>query len=235
MSSTTLCENKYNDKDSNEQELHNKKRIILFAFNNTEASRAIYQWALENYFQSETDHIYLLSVIKTPQILSQTRTADLWIFGAGMLSGVAVEMFNYKEYLHWQQKKEAEVRSYLEELKNELSSRNITSSMIIIEGNPHDEILNVCDNVNPDVVLMGTSLNKKNLFSRSSSKVSVLQKKLTSTPIVTLSRENKPQQLNSDSSKKKIRKTFGFIKHSLCQRASYSSLSKEKNTYTKLE
>ncbi|CAG8591747.1 4661_t:CDS:2 [Ambispora leptoticha] len=240
MSSITLCGNNennnefHNDKILNAQKPHNNKRIILFPFNNTEASREIYQWALENYFQSEIDHIYLLSVIKTPCLLSPLySSAGLWMFGAGMLSGISVEA----EYLDWQRRKEAEVRSYLGELKNELSSRNITSSILIIEGNPRDEILNMCNNIDPDVVLMGTSLKKNTNLLRSSSIVYDIQKKLASTTVVTLNRDdnNNVRQLNNGFlSKQRIREMIGYLKYSLRRKASYSSFSTE-NTYTKLE
>ncbi|CAG8582507.1 2927_t:CDS:2 [Dentiscutata heterogama] len=164
-----------------------RRKILLPYKPNSSSSLELYQWASTNYFQSSLDHVYFVSVINIPRI-RYPAPDNVWSFG--YQSNVSTN-FDYEKNLQRIKNEENAVKNGLEDIVNELRSKNITSSLIIKKGNTHKELLSACKSIKPDVILMSHSNNDHQrrkltklfkLFDRSI--VNLMKKKFPNIPIV---------------------------------------------------
>ncbi|CAG8702632.1 6162_t:CDS:2 [Dentiscutata erythropus] len=180
---------------------HQIRRKILLPYKpNSSSSLELYQWASTNYFQSSLDHVYFVSVINIPRV-RYPAPDNVWSFQNNVSTNV-----DYEKNLQHIKNEENAVKNGLEDIVNELRSKNITSSLIIKRGNTNKELLSACKSIKPDVILMSHSNNDDHqrrkltklfkIFDRSI--VNLMKKKFPNIPIV-INNEDDDNQDNSKS------------------------------------
>ncbi|KAG9300388.1 hypothetical protein G9A89_010012 [Geosiphon pyriformis] len=154
-----------------------RRRRVMLAYHESEPATQLFQWALDDFLQPDLDHVFLVMVVTLPKV-SNFLYSDLLMVGVGMVPNVTIQSQMPFQDTEWQKRKEQEARNQLENLSRQLYYKNITSTLIILEGNPRHELLDLCKSIKPDVVLIGERGRKKirNLVVRS--KIEHFQKKL---------------------------------------------------------
>ncbi|CAG8567776.1 4877_t:CDS:2 [Acaulospora morrowiae] len=139
-----------------------RKVLLFYNPNSSTKSRNLYEWALENYLQPSIDHVFLVSVINIPRVVYPAPEM-LWSFGLKGYGNV-INTYDHRECLSYLKSKEDSVRNILEKISCELRCKNITSCITIERGNGNGALLDACESIKPDVILIGSSKKCKRKF-----------------------------------------------------------------------
>jgi len=136
-------------------ELHLRRKILL-AYDNSEYSKAVFQYATENIFVANRDHVSLATVVDEEQsawLLAHTSRAQN---AENMKTNRRLSLSNHSE-----------ASEFLKPLTEELSSKGVTSNYYILKGDPKVQLIKLAENAHVDLVIVGTrglGVLKRNLL-----------------------------------------------------------------------
>ncbi|CAJ0835980.1 76_t:CDS:2 [Entrophospora sp. SA101] len=136
-------------------ELHLRRKILL-AYDNSEYSKAVFQYATENIFIANKDHVSLATVVDEEQsawLLAHTSRAQN---AENMKTNRRLSLSNHSE-----------ASEFLKPLTEELSSKGVTSNYYILKGDPKVQLIKLAENAHVDLVIVGTrglGVLKRNLL-----------------------------------------------------------------------
>ncbi|CAG8618751.1 5710_t:CDS:2 [Ambispora gerdemannii] len=136
-------------------ELHLRRKILL-AYDNSEYSKFVYQYCLDNLFIPNRDHVSLVTVLDEEQSI---------FLMAHKSRAQSAENRKRNRRLSFTENQEAS--DILRPLAEELSSKGITSNVYTLKGDPKYQLLKLADNSHADLFVVGTrglGLLKRNLL-----------------------------------------------------------------------
>jgi nucleotide-binding universal stress UspA family protein len=134
-----------------------RRRTILLAYNPNciTKSQQLFEWAISNIIRPNLDHVYIFSVLHAQR--TYYPVIDVWTFGlVGYANTYSNTTYN-EDYQNYIKNEQECTRNTLKNLAGELTKRNVTSNIIISRGNAREELLKICESINPDMVLIGSS------------------------------------------------------------------------------
>jgi nucleotide-binding universal stress UspA family protein len=136
-------------------ELHLRRKILL-AYDNSEYSKAVFQYATENIFVANRDHVSLATVVDEEQ--------SAWLLAH---TSRAQNAENMKTNRRLSLSNQSEASEFLKPLAEELSSKGVTSNYYILKGDPKVQLVKLAENAHVDLVIVGTrglGVLKRNLL-----------------------------------------------------------------------
>lgn len=136
-------------------ELHLRRKILL-AYDNSEYSKAVFQYAMENIFIANKDHVSLATVVDEEQsawLLAHTSRAQN---AENMKTNRRLSLSNHSE-----------ASEFLKPLTEELASKGVTSNYYILKGDAKVQLIKLAENAHVDLVIVGTrglGVLKRNLL-----------------------------------------------------------------------
>ncbi|KAF0520635.1 adenine nucleotide alpha hydrolases-like protein [Gigaspora margarita] len=136
-------------------ELHLRRKILL-AYDNSEYSKAVFQYALDNIFVPNKDHVALATVVDEEQ--------SMWLLAH---NSRAQNAENMKRNRRLSLTEHSEASDILKPLSEDLASKGITSNFYILKGDPKVQLVKLAEHAHVDLVVVGTrglGLIKRNLL-----------------------------------------------------------------------
>ncbi|CAG8658846.1 19826_t:CDS:2 [Dentiscutata erythropus] len=136
-------------------ELHLRRKILL-AYDNSEYSKAVFQYALDNIFIPNKDHVALATVLDEEQ--------SMWLLAH---NSRAQNAENMKRNRRLSLTEHSEASDILKPLSEDLASKGITSNFYILKGDPKIQLVKLSEHAHVDLVIVGTrglGLIKRNLL-----------------------------------------------------------------------
>jgi nucleotide-binding universal stress UspA family protein len=136
-------------------ELHLRRKILL-AYDNSEYSKAVFQYAMENIFIPNKDHVSLATVVDEEQ--------SAWLLAN---TSRAQNAENMKTNRRLSFTEHSEASEFLKPLSEELASKGVTSNFYILKGDAKVQLVKLAENAHVDMVIVGTrglGLLKRNLL-----------------------------------------------------------------------
>ncbi|RHZ74052.1 hypothetical protein Glove_227g153 [Diversispora epigaea] len=136
-------------------ELHLRRKILL-AYDNSDCSKEIFQYALDNILIPNHDHVSLATVVDEEQ-------------SAWLLTHTTREqkIADTKRSRRMSFTDHSEASEILKPLSEELASKGITSNFYILKGDSKVQLVKLAENAHVDLVIVGTrglGLLKRNLL-----------------------------------------------------------------------
>ncbi|CAG8695339.1 8166_t:CDS:2 [Cetraspora pellucida] len=125
-------------------ELHLRRKILL-AYDNSEYSKAVFQYALDNIFVPNKDHVALATVLDEEQ--------SLWLLTH---TSRAQNAENMKKNRRLSLTEHSEASDILKPLSEDLASKGITSNYYILKGDPKIQLVKLSEHAHVDMVIVGT-------------------------------------------------------------------------------
>ncbi|CAG8558253.1 7663_t:CDS:2 [Scutellospora calospora] len=136
-------------------ELHLRRKILI-AYDNSDYSKAVFQYALDNILVPNKDHVALATVVDEEQstwLLSHTSRAQ--------------NAENRKTNRRLSLTEHSEASDILKPLSEDLASKGITSNFYILKGDAKIQLVKLSEHAHVDLVIVGTrglGLFKRNLL-----------------------------------------------------------------------
>ncbi|KAG9293829.1 hypothetical protein G9A89_019167 [Geosiphon pyriformis] len=136
-------------------ELHHRRKILM-AYDNSEYSKFVFKYALDNILIPNHDHVSLATVVDEEQsafLMTHTSRAQ--------------NAENRKRNRRLSFTEHQEAAEILKPLSEELASKGITSNFYILKGDPKIQLVKLAEHSHADLFVVGTrglGLLKRNLI-----------------------------------------------------------------------
>ncbi|CAG8432838.1 7326_t:CDS:2 [Diversispora eburnea] len=128
-------------------ELHLRRKILL-SYDNSECSKEVFKYALDNILIPNHDHVSLATVIDEEQ--------SAWLLTHTSQEHKIAEKENAKRNRQLSFSDHSEASDILKPLSEELASKGITSNFYILKGDPKVQLVKLSENAHVDLVIVGT-------------------------------------------------------------------------------